>query len=129
MRREHCYYVYMVQSASRRALYIGMTSNLIRIFFRSETVIRLNLSSRAKSRDLESARGATNASRNSDSPAVAGTGALAHQISKRPFVVLDGVKRVLAAVEGRVEVDFGGLRGCRRNRVDFCPLGHDFSAD
>ena len=29
MRREHCYYVYMLQSASRRALYIGMTSNLI----------------------------------------------------------------------------------------------------
>ena len=28
MRREHCYYVYMLQSASRRALYIGMTSNL-----------------------------------------------------------------------------------------------------
>ena len=29
MRREHCYYVYIVQSASRRALYIGMTSNLM----------------------------------------------------------------------------------------------------
>jgi putative endonuclease len=29
MRREHCYYVYMVQSASCRALYIGMTSNLL----------------------------------------------------------------------------------------------------
>jgi putative endonuclease len=28
MRREHRYYVYMLQSASRRALYIGMTSNL-----------------------------------------------------------------------------------------------------
>jgi|SRR5580692_7610415 putative endonuclease len=28
MRREHRYYVYIVQSASRRALYIGMTSNL-----------------------------------------------------------------------------------------------------
>jgi putative endonuclease len=28
MRREYRYYVYMVQSASRRALYIGMTNNL-----------------------------------------------------------------------------------------------------
>jgi len=28
MRDEYIYYVYMVQSASRRALYIGMTSNL-----------------------------------------------------------------------------------------------------
>ena len=28
MRREHCYYGYMLQSASRRALYIGMTSKL-----------------------------------------------------------------------------------------------------
>jgi len=28
MRREHCYYVYIMQSASRRALYIGMTNNL-----------------------------------------------------------------------------------------------------
>ena len=28
MRREHCYFVYILQSASRRALYIGMTSNL-----------------------------------------------------------------------------------------------------
>jgi putative endonuclease len=33
MRREHCYYVYIVQSASRRALYIGMTSNLIQRVF------------------------------------------------------------------------------------------------
>ena len=29
MRREHRYYVYILQSASRRALYIGMTSNLM----------------------------------------------------------------------------------------------------
>jgi len=28
MRRTYCFYVYMVQSASRRALYIGMTNNL-----------------------------------------------------------------------------------------------------
>ena len=28
MRDEYIYYVYMMQSASRRALYIGMTSNL-----------------------------------------------------------------------------------------------------
>jgi predicted GIY-YIG superfamily endonuclease len=28
MRREYRYYVYIVQSASRRALYIGMTNNL-----------------------------------------------------------------------------------------------------
>ena len=28
MRREHHYYVYMTQSASRRPLYIGMTGNL-----------------------------------------------------------------------------------------------------
>jgi putative endonuclease len=28
MRREYCYYVYIMQSASRRALYIGMTNNL-----------------------------------------------------------------------------------------------------
>jgi len=37
MRREHCYYVYMVQSASRRALYIGMTSNLIQRVFQHKT--------------------------------------------------------------------------------------------
>jgi putative endonuclease len=29
MRREHCYHVYILQSASRRALYIGTTSNLM----------------------------------------------------------------------------------------------------
>jgi predicted GIY-YIG superfamily endonuclease len=28
MREEYLYYVYMMQSASRRALYIGMTNNL-----------------------------------------------------------------------------------------------------
>lgn len=28
MRREHFYYVYIVQSSSRRALYIGVTSNI-----------------------------------------------------------------------------------------------------
>ena len=28
MRDEYIYYVYMVQTASRRALYIGMTNNL-----------------------------------------------------------------------------------------------------
>ena len=28
MRREYVFYVYIMQSASRRALYIGMTSNL-----------------------------------------------------------------------------------------------------
>jgi putative endonuclease len=33
MRREHCYYVYIVQSASRRALYIGMTSKLMQRVF------------------------------------------------------------------------------------------------
>jgi putative endonuclease len=37
MRREHCYYVYMVQSASRRALYIGMTSNLVQRVFQHKT--------------------------------------------------------------------------------------------
>jgi putative endonuclease len=30
MRTEHIYYVYMLQSSSRRALYIGMTSNINR---------------------------------------------------------------------------------------------------
>ncbi len=30
MRREHRYYVYMMQSSSRRALYIGLTRNLER---------------------------------------------------------------------------------------------------
>jgi putative endonuclease len=37
MRREHCYYVYIVQSASRRALYIGMTSNLMQRVFQHKT--------------------------------------------------------------------------------------------
>ena len=33
MRREHHYYVYMMQTSSRRALYIGMTNNLHRRVF------------------------------------------------------------------------------------------------
>ena len=33
MHRQHCYYVYILQSASRRALYIGMTSNLMQRTF------------------------------------------------------------------------------------------------
>ena len=37
MRREHRYYVYMLQSASRRTLYIGMTSNLIQRVFQHKT--------------------------------------------------------------------------------------------
>jgi putative endonuclease len=37
MRREHCYYVYMLQSASRRALYIGMTGNPIQRVFQHKT--------------------------------------------------------------------------------------------
>jgi putative endonuclease len=37
MRREHRYYVYMLQSASRRALYIGMTSNLAQRVFQHKT--------------------------------------------------------------------------------------------
>jgi len=37
MRREHCYYVYMVQSASRRTVYIGMTSKLIQRVFQHKT--------------------------------------------------------------------------------------------
>jgi putative endonuclease len=37
MRRERCYYVYIVQSASRRALYIGMTSNLMQRLFQHKT--------------------------------------------------------------------------------------------
>jgi putative endonuclease len=37
MHREHCYYVYMVQSASRRALYIGTTSNLMQRVFEHKT--------------------------------------------------------------------------------------------
>jgi putative endonuclease len=41
MRREHCYYVYMLQSASRRALYIGMTSNECEGFTDSYNAVRL----------------------------------------------------------------------------------------
>ena len=37
MRREHCYYVYILQSASRRALYIGMTSNLVQRILQHKT--------------------------------------------------------------------------------------------
>jgi putative endonuclease len=37
MRREHCYYVYMLQSASRRALYIGTTSNLVQRVYQHKT--------------------------------------------------------------------------------------------
>jgi putative endonuclease len=37
MRREHCYYVYILQSASRRALYIGMTSGLMQRVFQHKT--------------------------------------------------------------------------------------------
>ena len=37
MRREHRYYVYMMQSSSRRALYIGMTNNLHRRVFQHKT--------------------------------------------------------------------------------------------
>jgi putative endonuclease len=37
MRREHCYYVYMLQSASRRALNVGMTSNLVQRVFQHKT--------------------------------------------------------------------------------------------
>jgi predicted GIY-YIG superfamily endonuclease len=37
MRREHAYYVYVMQSASRRALYIGMTSNLAQRVFQHKT--------------------------------------------------------------------------------------------
>jgi putative endonuclease len=37
MRREHCYYVYMAQSASRRALYVGMTGNLVQRVFQHKT--------------------------------------------------------------------------------------------
>ena len=35
--KEHIYYVYMVQSISRRALYIGMTSKLDRRIFQHKT--------------------------------------------------------------------------------------------
>jgi predicted GIY-YIG superfamily endonuclease len=37
MRREHRYYVYMMQSSSRRALYIGMTNHLHRRVFQHKT--------------------------------------------------------------------------------------------
>jgi putative endonuclease len=37
MRGVHCYYVYILQSASRRALYIGMTSNLSQRIFQHKT--------------------------------------------------------------------------------------------
>src|ERR1700719_1139726 len=37
MPREHRYYVYMMQSSSRRALYIGMTNNLHRRVFQHKT--------------------------------------------------------------------------------------------
>jgi putative endonuclease len=37
MRREHRYYVYIMQSSSRRALYIGMTNNLHRRVFQHKT--------------------------------------------------------------------------------------------
>jgi len=37
MRREYRFYVYIVQSSSRRALYIGMTSNLHRRVFQHKT--------------------------------------------------------------------------------------------
>ncbi len=36
-RDEHIYYVYMMQSASRRALYIGMTNNLHKRVFQHKT--------------------------------------------------------------------------------------------
>lgn len=35
--KDHRYYVYMVQSISRRALYIGMTSNISRRIFQHKT--------------------------------------------------------------------------------------------
>ena len=37
MQREHRYYVYMMQSASRRALYIGVTSNIEKRVFEHKT--------------------------------------------------------------------------------------------
>jgi putative endonuclease len=37
MRREYRFYVYVIQSSSRRALYIGMTSNLYRRVFQHKT--------------------------------------------------------------------------------------------
>ena len=35
--KEHCYYVYIMQSASRRALYIGMTSKLTQRIYQHKT--------------------------------------------------------------------------------------------
>jgi putative endonuclease len=37
MRREHRFYVYILQSSSRRALYIGMTNNLHKRVFQHKT--------------------------------------------------------------------------------------------
>jgi|SRR5579864_2414494 len=37
MRREYCFYVYIMQSASRRVLYIGMTNNLHKRVFQHKT--------------------------------------------------------------------------------------------
>jgi len=37
MSREHRYYVYIMQSSSRRALYIGLTNNLHRRVFQHKT--------------------------------------------------------------------------------------------
>ena len=37
MRREYRFYVYVMQSASRRALYIGMTNNLRRRVWQHKT--------------------------------------------------------------------------------------------
>jgi putative endonuclease len=37
MHREHCYFVYIMQSASRRALYIGITSKLMQRLFQHKT--------------------------------------------------------------------------------------------
>jgi len=37
MHKEHIYYVYFMQSSSRRALYIGMTSNLHRRVYQHKT--------------------------------------------------------------------------------------------
>jgi putative endonuclease len=37
MPREHRYYAYIIQSSSRRALYIGMTNNLRRRVFQHKT--------------------------------------------------------------------------------------------
>ena len=43
MRDEYIYYVYMMQSASRRALYIGMTSNLRKRVWEHKNHIREGL--------------------------------------------------------------------------------------